>query len=157
MYSQVVTPGYKVILSVGGKQYTYTGDGSGMMKLCETGTPQAASAPSGGGGGALPTSLTAQVAAAKADLMTRVTTLKDTDIKLTVAEEVTWNDGSLGCAQPGMMYTMALVPGYRIVLEANGQVYNYHGGKGQPPRLCAQPTGKPRGLSGTTTPGDQTQ
>jgi len=28
------------------------------------------------------------------------------------AEAVVWNDGSLGCPEPGMMYTQALVNGY---------------------------------------------
>ena len=28
------------------------------------------------------------------------------------AQSVVWNDGSLGCPEPGMMYTQALVNGY---------------------------------------------
>ena len=36
-------------------------------------------------------------------------------------EAVTWADGSLGCPEPGMKYTMALVPGYRI---ASGRASN---------------------------------
>ena len=47
-------------------------------------------------------------------------------IKVLVAERVTWSDGSLGCPLPGMMYTQALVPGYRIVLQAGEQTLNYH-------------------------------
>jgi hypothetical protein len=39
---------------------------------------------------------------------------------------VTWADGSLGCPQPGMSYTMALVPGYRIKVRAREQVLDYH-------------------------------
>jgi hypothetical protein len=39
---------------------------------------------------------------------------------------VTWPDGSLGCPEPGMNYTMALVPGYRIRIRADQQVLNYH-------------------------------
>ena len=42
------------------------------------------------------------------------------------AEAVVWRDGSLGCPQPGMMYTQALVPGYRIVLRVGGETYDYH-------------------------------
>jgi hypothetical protein len=29
-----------------------------------------------------------------------------------------WNDGSLGCPEPGMMYTQALVNGYWLIIEA---------------------------------------
>ena len=35
-------------------------------------------------------------------------------------------DGSLGCPQPGMNYVMMITPGYLIMLEANGQAYEYH-------------------------------
>jgi hypothetical protein len=48
--------------------------------------------------------------------------------KLEVVESiaVTWPDGSLGCPEPGMNYTMALVPGYRIRIRADQQLLNYH-------------------------------
>jgi len=42
------------------------------------------------------------------------------------AEAVTWADGSLGCPQPGMSYTMALVPGYRIKVRAGERLLDYH-------------------------------
>lgn len=57
-------------------------------------------------------------------------------IELVAYEEVTWNDGSLGCPQPDMMYTQALVDGYLIQLQAGDQVYNYHGATGEEPFLC---------------------
>jgi hypothetical protein len=41
-------------------------------------------------------------------------------------QAVTWSDGSLGCPQPGMNYTMALVPGYRIRVRAGEQLLDYH-------------------------------
>jgi hypothetical protein len=48
--------------------------------------------------------------------------------KLAVIESiaVTWPDGSLGCPEPGMNYTMALVPGYRIRIQAGELLLNYH-------------------------------
>lgn len=42
------------------------------------------------------------------------------------AEAVEWNDGSLGCPQPGQVYTQAIVPGYRVVIEHQGMDYDYH-------------------------------
>jgi hypothetical protein len=42
------------------------------------------------------------------------------------ASAVTWSDGSLGCPEPGMMYTQALVPGYRVILDSAGIEYDYH-------------------------------
>jgi len=48
--------------------------------------------------------------------------------KLEIVESVavTWPDGSLGCPEPGMNYTMALVPGYRIRIKVDEQLLNYH-------------------------------
>lgn len=34
-------------------------------------------------------------------------------------------DSSLGCPQPEQMYTQVITPGYQVVLEAQGQVYDY--------------------------------
>ncbi|HEY6135559.1 MAG TPA: hypothetical protein VIW70_16410 [Rubrivivax sp.] len=42
------------------------------------------------------------------------------------ADSVTWSDGSLGCPQPGMAYTQALVPGYRVRLRGPGGEMDYH-------------------------------
>lgn len=40
-------------------------------------------------------------------------------------EAVTWNDGALGCPQPGQMYTQALVEGYHVELKLGERVYDY--------------------------------
>ena len=37
------------------------------------------------------------------------------------AEPVVWNDGSLGCPEPGMMYTQALLNGYWVIIDARGK------------------------------------
>ena len=42
------------------------------------------------------------------------------------AESVTWSDGSLGCPQPGVMYTQALVPGWRVRLRGPAGEMDYH-------------------------------
>jgi len=39
---------------------------------------------------------------------------------------VTWRDGSLGCAEPGRLYTQALVKGYRIRVQAGAALLDYH-------------------------------
>lgn len=56
----------------------------------------------------------------------RRTGIEKASLKVETAEVVTWADGSLGCPQPGMSYTMALVPGYRIKVRAGEQVLDYH-------------------------------
>lgn len=72
---------------------------------------------------------------AKADLANRLG-VDPAQVTLVSSTEVTWPDGSLGCPKPGMHYTQALVPGAKIVLEANGTRYNYHSGERQAPFLC---------------------
>lgn len=53
--------------------------------------------------------------------------------------EVTWSDGSIGCPEPGQVYTQALVPGYQLVLEVDGDYRSYHAGDRGGFRYCAQP------------------
>lgn len=82
------------------------------------------------GGGAAPQparteTLESAVAAAKADA-TKRSGFAPEAIAVASAQAVTWRDGSLGCPQPGVMYTMALVPGWRVVLRAGGISYDYH-------------------------------
>jgi hypothetical protein len=48
------------------------------------------------------------------------------DVKVLSAQAVNWPNGALGCPQPGMMYTQAIVPGYRVELEAAGKRFVYH-------------------------------
>lgn len=62
------------------------------------------------------------------------------DVELVAVEEVTWRDGSLGCAQPGMSYAQALVEGSRITLRAGERTYEYHSGGSGAPSLCEEPT-----------------
>ena len=59
------------------------------------------------------------------------------------AESVVWNDGSLGCPEPGVMYTQALVNGYWIVIEAAGKQYDFRVGSGGSFRFCPPGQGHP--------------
>ena len=53
-----------------------------------------------------------------------------------VAEAVTWPDGSLGCPEPGVLYTQQLVDGYRLVLDVDGRSYDYRATGGGNVRAC---------------------
>lgn len=55
------------------------------------------------------------------------------------AEHVLWPNGAVGCPQPDMMYTQAVVEGYRIVISTpDGDVY-FHGQGRLPPTRCDTP------------------
>ena len=47
-------------------------------------------------------------------------------IRVVHSEAVTWRDGSLGCPEPGKMYTQALIRGYLIRIQADAAVLEYH-------------------------------
>jgi hypothetical protein len=48
------------------------------------------------------------------------------EIRLISVEAMEWSDASLGCPQPDMMYAQVITPGYKVVLEAQGERYEYH-------------------------------
>jgi hypothetical protein len=85
----------------------------------------------------------ALAAAVRADAA-RMLGLADGGAALQVtAEAVTWSDGSLGCPQPGMMYTQALVPGWRVVVGDGARQWAYHASRAGAWVLC--PAGRARG------------
>lgn len=75
---------------------------------------------------------------AKADLAKRLN-IPESEIEVVSEAPVTWNDGSLGCPKPDMMYTQAIVEGTKIVLSAKNNSYDYHAGSDDNPFLCEKP------------------
>lgn len=75
------------------------------------------------------------IAAARSDLAGRLA-VEVGRIETVEARWVTWSNGAMGCPEPDMMYTQALVPGYRILLRIDGTVYAYHGARGGQPFYC---------------------
>lgn len=76
-----------------------------------------------------------QIAASQADLAERL----DVDpeaVTLAGATPVTWRSGALGCPEPGMSYTQALVPGIWIMMKAGDKVYRYHAARNREPFFC---------------------
>ena len=59
-------------------------------------------------------------------------------ITVVSVEAVTWSNGSLGCPEPGMMYTQALEHGLLIVLEVDATKFEYHSGAGRDPFYCTK-------------------
>lgn len=56
--------------------------------------------------------------------------IERSEIEIVSVEEVDWPDGSIGCPQPGMVYTQAIVNGSKIVLRYEDVEYDYHQGGG---------------------------
>jgi len=72
---------------------------------------------------------------AQKDLAQRLS-LAPEAIRLVSVKAMEWSDASLGCPQPGMMYAQVITPGFRAVLEAEGQTYEYHTDAGRSVVLC---------------------
>ena len=91
-----------------------------------------------------------QVQIAIADLRDR---LADPNAVIDIAsvEEVDWPDGSIGCPQPDMVYTQAIVNGMRIVLRSGNVDYLYHQGGRRDAFYCPPDSGKE---SATLPPAD---
>lgn len=94
-----------------------------------SGEPVATSASS------LPASITDPIVA---DAATRLG-VDPAAVTIVEANAQTFPDGSLGCPEPGMMYTQALVDGYQVIAEANGTRLDYRGSAPGRFRICQSP------------------
>lgn len=65
------------------------------------------------------------------------------EITIVRADAVTWRDGSLGCPEPGMAYIQVLTDGYWVVLEVDGQTYDWRMAQTGMPVLCPEGQGEP--------------
>lgn len=72
------------------------------------------------------------------DLVDRLD-LDPSAVAIVSVDDVTWSDSSLGCPQEGFMYAQVLTDGTRIVLEADGERYEYHAAADADPFLCEDP------------------
>ncbi|HSF97862.1 MAG TPA: hypothetical protein VLA55_04135 [Ornithinibacter sp.] len=113
---------------------------SGTVTAGPTAGPTASAPASPGTGGALPADLRTrpEVAAAIADTASRANVAPD-EVLIAAWSPVTWNDGSLGCPQKGMVYTQALVEGELLMLRVEQSLFQYHSARGGPFTYCAAP------------------
>lgn len=83
-----------------------------------------------------------QVSAARQDLAQHLGLDAD-KIVVDSVRTVHWRSGAAGCPEPGMSYTMAIVPGVLIILNAAGESYRYHAGRNGPPSYCPAERAEP--------------
>jgi len=53
------------------------------------------------------------------------TGVERSEVVVVRATSVEWSDGSLGCPEPGMFYTQALVSGIQVIVRAAGRELDY--------------------------------
>jgi hypothetical protein len=49
-----------------------------------------------------------------------------------------WPDASLGCPQPGQLYSQVVTPGYLVVISTAGKQLEYHTNDGARVTLCRE-------------------
>lgn len=112
MCTQAIVPGYQIILEVNGKEYEYRSDLSGRQGVL---------APERVREAAVPAAVFEVRSAAAAELG-----LGLASVRIVSVEKVDWPDPCLGIPDPLELCAQVITPGYRIVLNANGQQIIYH-------------------------------
>lgn len=129
MCAQMVTPGFRITLSVAGKQYVFhTNQIGDEVRAMPTGQPTSQSPTAG--------------QKAIQDLADKLN-IQPGQIAVLKTEAVEWPDACLGVSQPGTMCAQVITPGFLIVLEANGKQYEYHTNQDGTQAVLATETGAP--------------
>jgi len=108
--AMIVTPGYKITLAVNNNPYeVHTNKNGSSVRI-------------------VPNSASSQIPAVQSAIqnLTQKLHLNADQIKVEKVEAVQWPNGCLGVQPPGVMCNQLLTPGYRIILEAIGNPYEYH-------------------------------
>lgn len=116
---QMIVPGFRVELNYGGKTYVYRTNQDGSALRLETPREQPGASPTAEEGAM-------RIANSLAQTLAQQTGLPVEQVTVVAAEKVDWPDSCLGVHAQGVMCAQVVTPGYRIVLQAGGQNYEYH-------------------------------
>ena len=121
VYAQVITPGFKVVLTAEGRRYEYHTDLKDRVVLAAPGedTSPATRGPAVGASINVPSAPRCRL-----DLAQRLKATLD-EISVTAAKPATFTDGSLGFPRPGEVYTKAIEHGHMITLSYRNRAYLY--------------------------------
>lgn len=117
-YLDVMSSGHRVLLRVDGQVHAVHEAGNRAFVCVQTKAM----------GGITPQrdlSFGPQMVAARKDLASRLG-VSEREILFLAGEGRTWNDGSLGCPEPGVMYTQAQVRGWVLTFGHRQRTYTYH-------------------------------
>ena len=109
--AQGIVPGYRLVLAANGQQYEYHTNADGTSLALAPITPD--------------TAAEAAVQAVRA-AVAKALGLPEYRVSVVSVEAVEWTDSCLGIARIDASCLQALTPGYRIIVEANGQLFEYH-------------------------------
>jgi hypothetical protein len=110
MCAEVITPGYRVVVEAEGEQYVYRTNLDGSVIRVENGLAMEESE---------------QVAGVVRQMLMQQLQADFDEIEIVEIEEMEWPDGCLGLPATNEMCILMITPGYRIVLEVDGDEYVY--------------------------------
>jgi hypothetical protein len=137
MCTQALVPGFRIRLQANGRTYEFHTNQDGSALVDATGkpggpTPPPAGTPTiepAGRPTVEPTHIPVDIPPLqRAAIAAAIKTLglPAEQVKLVSITPTDWPDGCLGVVHLGVMCTRGPVPGFRIVLAANGQQYEFH-------------------------------
>jgi hypothetical protein len=113
----VITPGYRIVVRVDGQTYAARTNQDGSVVRLEGPHLSRELAPR------LETGAPVSVEKAARQALSQQTGTPAAEIVMVEAIQVDWRDGCLEAGGPNVMCTMAIVPGYRLIMDAAGESY----------------------------------
>ena len=111
MCTQMVVPGFRIVLAANGKQYEF-----------HTNLDASEVAPANGPAVEVPEAIAAIVK----PMLASALGVANSDIQVVSTQIIEWPDSCLGVSTPGLACSQIVTPGYLVTLQANGQQYEYH-------------------------------
>ncbi len=109
--TDAIVPGFRIILQANGQSYEYRSNQDGSLLMPAAPIP------------ATPDNKITQIARTA---LAQQLGISEDAITILSQEEVDWPDGCLGINLTEMACMAVITPGFRIILQANGQTYEYH-------------------------------
>lgn len=147
--TQARIEGWRIVLANGNRTWVYRTDETGQIMRLEGRTVSDQNQNN---------NLPRSVADSVLQVAARDSGLPRSSLQIVRAEQRTWPNGCLGIAQPGVMCTQALVPGWRVVVQAGQQRLIYRtNNSGSVVRLDpeSRPTSNTGGLQPISIPAYQ--
>ncbi|MBA3531296.1 MAG: hypothetical protein H0T73_05165 [Ardenticatenales bacterium] len=140
MYIEVITPGYLLQVKSGEEVFkVHTNKDGSVIVICpkleavvpegETTNGGDSTAVPAGSDPLLPPALSgeaAEVAARAIEKVTGESGLARTSLTVTSYSQEMWSDSGLGCRKAGQMYMQVITPGYKFVIQGEGETFNVH-------------------------------
>ena len=134
MYAQVITSGFELMWEINGETVEVHVSGSGEAVICDAKESDVTLEIN------VPAEAQPAVLAALNDLAQRIS-VELNQIMIESFDIVEWSDSSLGCPEPGKMYSQVITPGYRIMLKSGDMTYEYHANQGDRVVYCGPDAG----------------